>query len=247
MPTVDCAKAFVRYSLEDDNRCHQIAKIYGLPLSYEIDECEYDYVLVIENRILKLRDLRNRRYRPIYMSIQPLTRVSRKCLLGRAVGKKVETVLDGTAGLGSDSLLLARMGYQVTAIERSPVFAALISDGINRINAVSSDFSIKSYFADSRSITQYFDEKLDAVYLDPMYPAGRKSSVKVARPLTVLREFCKDDDSDAEELLATAIRWAGKRVIVKRPKFAEPLLPERLSMSMRGKLVRYDIYLTYGN
>ncbi len=244
MSTVDCAKAFVRFSLEYDECCHQIAKTYGLPLSYEVDECEYDYVLAIENGILKLRDLRNLKYRPIYMSVHALTRVSRKCLLGRAVGNKVETVVDGTAGLGLDMLLLARMGYQVTAIERSPVFAALISDGVDRINAVSSDLSIKSFFADTRSVSQYSDENFDAVYLDPMFPEGRKPSVKVARPLTVLREFCKDDDSDTAELIATAIRWARKRVIVKRPNFAEPLKPERLSMSMRGKLVRYDIYLT---
>ena len=247
MSTADCAKAYVRYSLKDDERCHQISKIYGLPLSYEIDEREYDYVLTIENKVLKLRDLRNRKYRPIYMSIQPLTRVPRNCLLGRAVGKKVETVLDGTTGLGSDMLLLARMGYQVTAMERSPVFAALISDGVERINAISANLSIKSYFADTRFVSQIFDEKFDAVYLDPMFPEGRKSSVKVARPLTVLRELCKDDDSDTEELLAAAIRWAEKRVVVKRPNFAEPLMPERLSMSMRGKLVRYDIYLTYSS
>lgn len=244
MSTTDCAKACVRYSSEDDERCRQISENYGLPLSYEIDEREYDYVLTIENEVLKLRDLRNRKYRPIYMPVQPLTRVSRNCLLGRAVGKKVATILDGTAGLGSDMHLLARMGYQVTAMERSPVFAALIADGVERINAISANLSIKSCFADTRYVSRYFDEKFDAVYLDPMFPEGRKSSVKVARPLTVLREFCKDDDSDTEELLAAAIGWAEKRVVVKRPNFARPIMPDRLSMSMRGKLVRYDIYLT---
>ncbi len=245
MSATDCAKAYVRFSLEDDERCHQISEIYGLPLSYQIDKREFDYVLAIERKVLKLRDQRNRKYRPISMSIDRLTRVSRKCLFGRAIGNKVTTILDGTAGLGSDTLLLARMGYQVTAMERLPVFAALISDGVERINAAGTSLSIECYFADTRSVSKYFDERFDVVYLDPMFPEGRKSSVKVARPLTVLREFCKDDDSDTEELVATAFRWARKRVVVKRPNFAEPLIPERLSMSMRGNLVRYDIYLTY--
>ncbi|MDE0309619.1 MAG: class I SAM-dependent methyltransferase [Acidiferrobacterales bacterium] len=246
MSTTDSTRVFVRHCADEEERCHQIANTYKLPLSYEVDESEFDYMLAIEDDVLKLRDLRNRKSRPIQMSVKPLTRISRKCLLGRAVGRKIKTVLDGTAGLGSDTLLLARMGYRVTAIERSPVFAALVCDGVDRINAVSPDMSIRSYFADTREVLQQFHERFDAVYLDPMYPEGRKSSVKVARPLTVMRKFCKDDDSDAEELLGATISWARHRVIVKRPNYSQPLMPERLSMSMRGKLVRYDIYLTAG-
>ena len=55
--------------------------------------------------------------------------------LARAAGFKpgyVPTVLDATAGLGQDAFVLAWLGAALTCMERSPVAAALLADGLRR-------------------------------------------------------------------------------------------------------------------
>ena len=56
--------------------------------------------------------------------------LSRKQPLPRAIGKETKTVVDATAGLGHDAVLLACMGYDVIAVERSPIVAALLLGGL---------------------------------------------------------------------------------------------------------------------
>ena len=41
-------------------------------------------------------------------------------------------VLDATAGLGKDAFVLASLGCQMTLIERQPLVAALLADGLQR-------------------------------------------------------------------------------------------------------------------
>ena len=41
-------------------------------------------------------------------------------------------VLDATAGLGKDAFVLASLGCQMTLIERQPLIAALLEDGLAR-------------------------------------------------------------------------------------------------------------------
>ena len=48
------------------------------------------------------------------------------------IKQQLPNVLDVTAGLGADSFVLASRGYGVTMIERSPVVALLLSDGLRR-------------------------------------------------------------------------------------------------------------------
>ena len=42
------------------------------------------------------------------------------------------TILDGTAGLGRDAFVLASLGCKVQMVERHPVVAALLDDGLQR-------------------------------------------------------------------------------------------------------------------
>ena len=45
------------------------------------------------------------------------------------------TVVDATAGLGRDAFVLAQLGCSVTLIERNPLVAALLEDGLQRAAA----------------------------------------------------------------------------------------------------------------
>ena len=224
-----------------ESQVEQISSKYQIPTVVNQENSSIRFLLDIEDGILKLIEPGSVRFRPICCHSGSLQRISRRTLLGRAVGRKAQTVVDATAGLGGDAFLLSRMGYSVLAIERHPVIAALLEDGISRILEKSDRIKLEFRFADSRKTLINLNESPDVIYLDPMYPTGRKSSVAVARPIRILRELA-GDDSDADSLLDASLRSASRRVVIKRPRFAESLRRDRLSDSVTGKLVRYDLY-----
>ena len=97
------------------------------------------------------------------------------------------TVLDVTAGLGRDSFVLASWGFPVHMLERSPVVAALLRDGLHRA-LVSGHFDISDIVArmqlwqgesltylQSIDITQ--EQSPDIIYMDPMFPPSKKSAL----------------------------------------------------------------------
>lgn len=178
-----------------------------------------------------------------------LAGASRGDPLARAVGMKhgPPTVVDATAGLGRDAMMLACLGCQVTAIERSPVLAAMWRDAMARATGRPMAEAIREERL--RLVTANAIEWLaglseadapDTVYLDPMYaPRGKTALPK--KEMRILRRLV-GDDPDAATLLDTARRIARQRVVVKRPPRAQPLAPVP-SIRYGSKLVRYDVYL----
>jgi len=174
-----------------------------------------------------------------------------KQALARAVGIKSgirPSVLDTTAGLGKDSFLLATMGCKVTMIERSPLLAELLRDGLERIaNSSGNDLLIHNRITliQGNAIAYMAEQEKnlppDTIYLDPMYPHSRKSALN-KQDMRTIRHLV-GDDSDGDLLLEAALKYAGKRVVVKRPK-AAPLLTERSpSHVISMKNSRYDVYM----
>ena len=171
---------------------------------------------------------------------------SRRQPLGRAIGRKNRTVVDGTAGLGHDAALLACMGYEVLAVERSPVVAALLRDGVQRAMddarlAKALGGRLRVVVGDCRDVIADMKERPDVIYLDPMFPPKRKRGALAKKSVRLLREVVGDDE-DAGELLEAAIASVGDRVVVKRPAHGEAL-GGRPELSVGGKLVKYDVYL----
>ena len=169
---------------------------------------------------------------------------SRREPLARALGARTRTVIDATAGLGQDAFLLACLGYRVTAIERAPVLAVLLRDGLARAaadpvqrNALGDRLCVIT--GDARLLLREMTPP-DAVFLDPMFPPKRRKSALARKEIQIIRRVV-GDDPDALELFAVARASARERVVVKRPTSAPPLAP-RPSMSYVSKLVRYDVY-----
>jgi 16S rRNA (guanine1516-N2)-methyltransferase len=73
-----------------------------------------------------------------------------------------------------------------------------------------------------------------------MFPPKRKKSALAKKSIMVLRDLAGDDD-DKMQLFETALKTAGKRVVVKGPDYAEPL-GGKPSEIFRSKLIRYDVY-----
>lgn len=171
-------------------------------------------------------------------------------LIAKAVGLKrgkTPTVLDLTAGLGRDAFVLASLGCQVTMVERSPIVAALLRDGLERAETVAEISTVITQMTqieqDGREYLRSLTEEQwpDVCYLDPMYPHSKKSALP-GKEMMLFRELI-GDDLDSKELLGVAKKVARKRVVVKRPRKAEFLGGNSPDFQITGKSTRYDIYL----
>ena len=170
--------------------------------------------------------------------------------IAKAVGLKhgfTPHVLDATAGLGRDSFVLASLGCQVTMIERMPIVAALLENGLARanVNTEISDITSNMKLVHNSLIESSFDTLMpDVVYLDPMYPHKEKSAA-VKKEMRVFQTLV-GEDLDADELLAPALKIAKYRVVVKRPTYAPPLANKTPSTSIKMKKNRFDVYVNQG-
>ncbi|WP_174783905.1 class I SAM-dependent methyltransferase [Endozoicomonas acroporae] len=167
--------------------------------------------------------------------------------IAKAVGlnKGVKpSVLDATGGLGRDSFVLASLGCNVTLIERSPVVAALLADGLRRALGDSVVAPIAQQMSllpgNAIELMQASDNKYDVVYLDPMFPHREKSAL-VKKEMRLFQDLL-GDDPDADQLLQPALDLARYRVVVKRPRLAPDLNGRAPTYRLEGKACRYDIY-----
>ena len=165
--------------------------------------------------------------------------------LARALGLKRRSdlplkVVDATAGWGEDTWLMASIGCHVLAVERNGIVAAMLHDALMRaaVTDRSTAERISVLADDAANVLRTVGDRPDVVYLDPMYPTGRKTAERKA--MKVLRSVVGADD-DATELMTAAIAVARRRVVVKRPVRAEAL-GGKPTHSHRGKALRYDVY-----
>lgn len=150
------------------------------------------------------------------------------------------TVIDTTAGWGRDAALMASFGARVIMLERNPFMQVLLEDGLRR--QTSKDRQLLSLQLVNCEAHEYLDQivrPIDVIYIDPMHPLRQKTAL-VKKDLQVLQTVI-GPDKDAKQLLETALKAPGKRVIVKWPIRQPALLPPTLSWT--GKTVRYDCYL----
>lgn len=174
----------------------------------------------------------------------------RKQPIARALGikpKHLPTVIDATAGLGRDSFVMATLGCEVLMLERSPIAAALLADGLKRgaENAEVADIIARMRLHPGNSI-EYLSQtevhhSADTIYLDPMYPHRQKSAL-VKKEMRLFRDLV-GDDPDTEQLLQAALGCARQRVVVKRPKTAPCLAGPKPSLDISSKNTRFDVYL----
>ena len=160
-------------------------------------------------------------------------------------GQPRPRVMDVTAGLGEDSWLLAAAGCGVVAVERHPVIHALLADGLRRAALSDPDTAGRITLRPRRDARDALMDAADAedapevVLIDPMFPGARKTAERKA--MAVLR-WVAGDDSDADNLLAPALRTATRRVVVKRPRAAPPLAGQPPTVTHGGRGLRFDVY-----
>ncbi len=169
-------------------------------------------------------------------------------MIAKAVGIQPgirPSVLDATAGLGRDAFVLATLGCELVLIERQPLIAALLEDGLARgrrdmeVGAIVQRMQLKQGNA-IELMNAWEGEPPQVVYLDPMFPHREKSAL-VKKEMRLFRPFV-GDDLDAGALLEQALALASHRVVVKRPRKAPSIVGAKPGYSLEGKSSRYDIY-----
>jgi 16S rRNA (guanine1516-N2)-methyltransferase len=169
-------------------------------------------------------------------------------MIAKAVGVQQgvrPVVLDATAGLGRDAFVLAELGCPVMLIERQPLIAALLEDGMQRalVDAEVGPIMARMHLIHGNAIDlmrTWAEEPPQVIYLDPMFPHRDKSAL-VKKEMRLFRPLAGDDD-DAPALLESALALASHRVVVKRPRKAPAIAGEKPGYVLEGNSSRFDIY-----
>lgn len=168
----------------------------------------------------------------------------------RALGSDCSRVVDATAGFGQDAVMAVALGCEVVAVERSPVVAEILRDGIERAKREDSEFAKKLeqlHIVEADALTYLQKvakaERPDVVYLDPMFVKPKKTS-KSPKEMQLLQELLEGTVKEGEDeaLFAAAFEVALQRVVVKRPLKARALKAGP-THSFKGQSVRYDVYI----
>ncbi len=204
-----------------------------LPAKFEIQEgvlaLAFDQFNPISIDIEKILEHHKKFFYKHSLYKDPLARA-----LGLKKGKSRPIVLDATAGLLGDSLLMYAYGpQQLICCERNPVVAALIVNAINRAK-----IDIKFYFGEASAQAQL--PEVDVVFYDPMY---KEKNVKAApkKEMAIFRELV-GEDTDSYEVARNLYSLAKERLVIKRSNRATPLI-EQPDHSIKGKSTSYDVYL----
>lgn len=241
----------------------ELAARLGLPLATTA-EASHPFFLVLTAQRLELRE-KDQRSGPVYVEFRhgyggvparrladgghPLIKALRH--LGVASTRSIRPirVVDATAGLGREAFFLARMHCQVTMLERSPIMAALLRDGLERakgahpaLDAILQRLEFRETDAIAYLTREDPEFRPDLIYLDPMFPSRRKSA-RVKKELARLHRLL-GEDGDADRLLLAALAHAEQRVVVKRPAGTPAIAGPEPTYTITGGDIRLDIYQT---
>ena len=169
--------------------------------------------------------------------------------LAKAVGMKFNknrNIIDATAGLGYDSFILASLGAKVTLIERSQKMHEILQNGIDEGISFGGEIEkiinrMELLFGDSKDILPKLTPEV--IMIDTMYKERKKTAL-VKNNMRLVREIV-GPDTDYIELLEVALNCAKNRVVLKQPRYAEPIKDiKKCSHQILGKTIRYDIFMT---
>lgn len=171
--------------------------------------------------------------------------------LDKLSGGRELLVLDATAGLGRDALLMAHMGCRVLMLEQSPLMHALLQDGFTRARkAAPPEFMpvlarLQLQHQDARAwlaaAARGEAETPDVVYLDPMFPP-RSKSAKVKKDIALLHQLL-GSEQDLASLVSLARQVARYRVVLKRPDGKLPPEVPEPTLWIGDKPAAFAVYI----
>jgi 16S rRNA (guanine1516-N2)-methyltransferase len=167
--------------------------------------------------------------------------------LVRVLGRPPGTVVDATAGFGTDAGVAAHLGFEVILIERNPDLCSLLREALERATtpeeqALRARMTLRE--GDACGILAEMPAPA-VVMIDPMFPERRRSSALPPKPMQRLRSLLSHAEAeDVPALLDAAQARGARRIVLKRPPEAElehPGLGEP-TFSIETKLLRWDVW-----
>lgn len=155
-------------------------------------------------------------------------------------------ILDATAGLGRDAILMANAGYNVTMIEKNPALAIILNYVIKYKIIPRTDNLSLVHMDSTKYLRQNFVVLPNIIYMDPMFQDNSKAKSKKDMQLIDMLLNADIDNvyTDNIELFELAHKIVLNKVIVKRDNKQKYLVAKPLpSYSKLGKTVRYDVYV----
>lgn len=240
---------------EQQAAAQALALRLGFPWVQRCDQGQGTFALMLTPQHLELRSLQER-MNPIYVDLiagrvamRSKTPSYKNELITRACGLKPglrPTIVDGTAGLGRDAFILNQLQCPVLMVERSPIVAALLRDGLQRLLATAPpsaslqliETDIKEYL-----MQLHPEDYPDVIYLDPIFPERDKTAL-VKKEMRMLKSIVGADE-DMAAVLPLALQRCKRRVVVKRPRYAETLTKQSPDIRFDGKSIRFDVYLRF--
>ena len=252
MPVGVCAET--RHQIK---RARQLAEDIGLPF-YEHATPPSGYILLVsDDRLELLSNTSPPAHGPISVDFVSGKSAHRRLHGGgknqhiaRAIGLKPgyrPRVIDATAGLGADAFVLASLGCQMRMIENCKPVAQLLEDGLLRARSdMETDIIAQRmllFNGDALDLIPTLAKRspVDVIYLDPMFPPRDKSAA-VKKEMQMLQEVAGPSDNNAS-LLACAMEYALKRVVVKRPGSAPAISEIPPQACVKAPNTRFDIYI----
>ena len=226
-----------------------LAARFGLAVAARRDPTQWQLVRSTRTLALCSPDAMGGMHLELDVNSGPLARRLRSSRrdepLPRAIGlprrQAPPRVVDATAGLCRDAMVLAQLGCQVVAIESVPALAALAQAAIS-----GSGFEDRLQIVAADSVAWLArlapGDAPDVVYLDPMFAEGNRAQVK--KDMQVCRALA-GPPGDPGALFAAARSAARERVVVKRHPDLPPLA-DGASFAVVGERVRFDVYLQPG-
>ena len=207
--------------------------------------------LVLQEDNLYFNFKKERALTPLKIDIQKgalgwrLARAQHETHLKKAIGKTDRSlrILDATAGLLGDSMIMLALGHSVTAYEQSKILYTMLNYQLNQLSETDSN-SLNFKLINSNVCETNFNEKsFDVIYFDPMYPedkasSARRSDLKKINSILEIEGLASDPESTF-----TYLRSIPKtKLIVKRPLKVDAF-EGSINYQIKGKSVRFDIYL----
>lgn len=202
-----------------------------------------DYQIELYERMLSVFHLNDKHHVFVDFDSKQLkfrsqSHLNAELIIKAVLGKKKQptNIMDCTAGFGKDSYIMSLTGSEIVAYESNPVMFALLQDGLNRHNI--DNISLRK--KDALREVKLTD--CEVVYIDPMYPATKKSA-KNNKHMMFLQAFVGHQTDMANQLFTQAMLSNAKKIVIKRPVKAGFVMDKKPTFQITGKAARFDVYV----
>ena len=207
--------------------------------------------LVLQEDNLYFNFKKERALTPLKIDIQKgalgwrLARPQHETHLKKAIGKtdRPLRILDATAGLLGDSMIMLALGHSVTAYEQSKILYTMLNNQLNQLSETDSNLLNFKLINSNVCETNFSEKSFDVIYFDPMYPEDKASSARRS-DLKKINSILEIEGlvSDPELTFSYLRNISSTKLIVKRPLKADAFKGS-INYQIKGKSVRFDIYL----